>query len=163
MHKEQIEIIPLNSAGKFKLNEKREIILPKIDFKLRTTREDTFEDNKFIIDDYAEALAYYNQENEKLFYVLFAPLPSYKLIFSNQDLFKLNAQELFDFLNKSDNDLHIEDYVGFGSTKFGLDIYAPNFTDDPTSSVEAISFAIKGYFDAIYACKHLDINKLQKM
>jgi hypothetical protein len=159
----EIEIIPFHSAGKFKLNEKRESILPGIDFELRTTREDTLGDNKFIIDDFAEALAYYNQENEQLFYVLFAPMPSYKLIFLGQDLFKLNSQELFDFLNKSDNGLHVEEYVGFGSTKFGIDIYAPNFTDDPTSSAEAISFAIKGYFDAIYAGEHLDINKLQGM
>jgi hypothetical protein len=159
----EIEIIPFHSAGKFKLNEKRDVILPKIDFKLRTTKEDTLGNNKFIIDDYVEALAYYNQENEKLFYVLFAPLPSYKLIFLDQVLFKLNSQELFNFLNNLDNNLHVEDYVGFGSTKFGIDIFAPNYTDDPISSVEAISFAIKGYFDTIYSGKYLDINKLQKM
>jgi hypothetical protein len=159
----RIEIKPFQSAGEFRLNELRKMLMHKIDFKLRNTREDVLGSNKFIIDNYVEALAYYNQENDKLFYVLFAPLPTYELFFQEQNLFNLNSQELFNFLNKLDNNLHIEDYVGFGSTKFGIDIFAPNFTDDPTSQVEAISFAIKGYFDSIYRGKELNINKLQNL
>jgi hypothetical protein len=159
----RIVIKPFHSAGEFILNETRKIIFPEIDFKLRNTREETSGINQFIIDDYVEALAYYNQLNDKLFYVLFAPLPTYELIFQEQNLFKLNNGELFNFLKKFDDSLFVEDYVGFGSAKFGIDVYAPDFTENKSSTVEAVSFAIKGYFDSIYESKELNINKLQNI
>jgi hypothetical protein len=159
---EKIEILPFISAGEFKLNEKRKILLPKIKLNIRSTQEEEFGINNFIIDNYDEALAYYNKSNEQLFYVLFAPLPSYELIFKKQNLFVFNSGELFKFLNNLDNKLYVEDYVGFGSLKYGIDVYAPNFTEDETSAIEGISFAIKGYFESIYSKKELNINELQR-
>ena len=157
-----IEIIPFHWAGEFKLNESRSILMPQISFRLRSSRESTEGVNSFIIDDYEQALAYYSKTNEKLFYVSFAPVPTYELMFENQNLFALNSGAIFRFLKKSDPDLYIEDYVGFGSLKYGIDIYAPNFTDDKSSQVEAISFAIKGYFDSIYKNTELNIDNLQQ-
>ena len=157
-----IEIIPFHSAGEFKLNETRSTLMPQISFRLRNSRESTEGLNSFIIDDYQEALAYYNKTNEKLFYVLFAPLPTYELIFQNQNLFALNSGDIFRFFQNLDRDLYIEDYVGFGSLKCGIDIYAPNFTDDKSSEVEAISFAIRGYFDSIAEETELNIDVLQQ-
>ena len=158
----QIEIIPFYSAGEFRLNETRGTLIPQISFRLRNSRENTQGVNTFIIDDYEEVLAYYNKSNEKLFYVLFAPFPTYELIFQNQNLFALNSGNIFDFLKNLDSDLYIEDYVGFGSLKYGIDIYAPNFTEDESSDCEAISFAIKGYFDSVYKGIPFNIDILQK-
>jgi hypothetical protein len=158
----RIEIKPFQSVGEFQFNEKRENLLPKINFKLRGTREDADSADKFIIDDYAEVLAYYNQLNERLFYVLFAPLPTYELIFQGQNLFKLNSSELFDYFSELDDNLYIEDYVGFGSTKFGIDFYTPDFTEDKSAPVQGISIAIKGYFDAVTKGEKLDLTKLQE-
>ena len=158
----KIEIIPFLSAGKFKLNEKRNELLPCIDLKLKNTIEEIQGKDNYIVDDYGEALAYYNASNEKLFYVLFVPLPTYELVFKNQNLFALNSGELFNFFKKLDSAIHTEDYVGFGSLKYGIDVYAPSFTDDASSLVEGVSFAIKGYFDTIYSGKALNINELQK-
>ena len=159
----KIEIIPFHSAGKFRLNETRNSLLPQIGFDLRSTKEESSGINNFIIDDYGEALAYYNKANEKLFYVLFAPLPTYELIFQNQNLFAFNSGQLFRFLRQLNDNLFVEDYVGFGSLKYGIDVYAPDFTEDESSPAEGISFAIKGYFDAIYNNEHLDINYLQNI
>ena len=158
----KIEIIPFHSAGKFKLNEKRNVLISQIDdLKLKNSNEEIQGNNKYIIDDYVEALAYYNASNEKLFYMLFVPLPTYELVFQKQSLFILNSGELFNFLKRLDKNIHIENYVGFGSLKYGIDVYAPNFTEDPSSLIEGISFAIKGYFDTIYSGRKLDINELQ--
>jgi hypothetical protein len=61
-------------------------------------------------------------------------------------------------MSEWDKDIVTEDYVGFGSLKYGIDVYAPNFTEDTTSLVEAISFAIKGYFDTIYSSKNIEFD-----
>jgi hypothetical protein len=158
---EKIEIIPFGSAGEFVLNEKREKIIQNVNLKIRNTREETHGKNIFIIDDYEGQLAYYNKLNDKLFYVLFAPLPNYELIFKGQNLFSLNSRAVYNLLNNLDNNLHTEDYVGFGSIKYGIDIYAPNFVEDNNSPIEAVSFAIEGYFDCIYNGLELNINELQ--
>jgi hypothetical protein len=157
----RIEIVPFVSAGHFILNEKRERIISSVEFKYRTTRKETQGKNNFIIDDYEEALAYYNKENEKLFFVLFANMPTYELILNGQNLFELNSGELYKYLNKLDENLHEEDYVGFGSIKYGIDVYAPDFIEDELSAVETISIGIKGYFETIYKGLELDINYLQ--
>ncbi|GHU37234.1 hypothetical protein FACS1894172_20590 [Spirochaetia bacterium] len=157
----KIEIIPFQSAGKFILNENREKIISKINSTIRNTREETHGINNFIIDDFEDQLVYYNKSNNKLFYVLFSPSVNYELIFNGINLFVLNSGELYNFLKKLDNNLHTEDYVGFGSLKYGIDIYAPNFVEDNDSLVEAISIAIKGYFDCIYNGFGLNINELQ--
>lgn len=74
----------------------------------------------------------------------------------------MNSQALFDFLQQFDTDLLQEEYVGFASKLLGIDVYTPNFTEDPNSNVETISVAIKGYFDVIYAGEELNLNVLQK-
>ena len=157
----KIEIVPFVSAGHFILNEKREKIIPLIDFKHRSTREETQGKNNFIIDDYEEVLAYYNKQNEKLFFVLFTNIATYELILYNQNLFGLNSGGLYKYLKKLDKKLHKEDYVGFGSIKYGIDVYAPDFSEDKLSTVETISIGIKGYFETIYEGSELDINYLQ--
>lgn len=157
---EKFIITPFVRVGDFVFNEKRNNILPKINLELRKTSIENVLGNNYIIDDYKGALAYYNQVNNKLFYVLFTPL--IQLIYENEHLFEMNSQELFNFLKRFDMNLLQEDYVGFGSKLLGIDVYTPNFVEDPNSEVEAISVAIKGYFDVIYEGGKLNLNLLQK-
>lgn len=92
---------------------------------------------------------------------MFVPLPSIDLRFDDFNLFNLSCNELYRLLNKYDDSLYKEDYVGFGSTKLGIDIYAPNYTEYETCKCEAVSIAIKGYFDCLYRDIPLDIGALQ--
>jgi|SRR5574344_714651 hypothetical protein len=155
-------INPYVSVGDFVLNEKRETIRKKINMKLNGSEIQVDGNNKYIIDDYNGILAYYNQINERLFYVLILPVSNISLIFDNISLFDLTSEELFKTLQKYDQKMNIEDYVGFGSTKLGIDVYSPNYTDNKDIKCEGISVAIKGYFDVIYKGSPLNVNELQE-
>jgi hypothetical protein len=155
-----IEIIPFHSIGEFKFNEKRSVINSKIDLGLIDSREETIKNNNYIIDNFKEALVYYNKNNERLFFVSFTP--EIDLVFNKKSLFSLNSGQLFEYFSGLDNSLFVENYVGFTSLKYGIDIYADSFTDDKTSEIIGISIAIKGYFDAICNNTILDINSLQR-
>lgn len=154
-------IQPLISVGDFILNEQRSHIRKNVEAQLRDSYEKKDRNNTYLIDDYDGILAYYNLSNKKLFYVMFVPLPSIDLRFDDFSLFNLSSNELYELLNKYDDSLYKEDYVGFGSTKLGIDIYAPNYTEDETCKCEAVSIAIKGYFDSLYHDIPLDIDALQ--
>jgi len=149
---------PLIGANPFFFNEKKDIIQKNLTITLDRTYEETIENNNFIIDSYQGSLAYYNKSNEKLFFVLFTP--NCEFFWNRQNLFLLNSIELFSLIKQIDSEFYIEDYVGFGSFKFGLDIYCPNFTDDKNASIETISIATKGYFESIINNTVLDVYKL---
>ncbi|TNG99804.1 hypothetical protein FHQ26_12190 [Testudinibacter sp. TR-2022] len=153
-------IKPLVSVGSFIFNEQRSNIIQLINLRLKGTEQKQHGINNYIIDDYEGLLAYYNEHNNRLFYVLFVPNLENELIFDKKNLFSLTSQELFELLSTYDS-LTVEDYVGFGSKKLGIDVYSPNFTDDNNASIEGISFAIKGYFDSIYDDIPLNIDQLQ--
>lgn len=154
-------IKPLTSVGYFVLNENRDTVIENVNITLKKTFEEIHGNNHYLIDDYEGVLAYYNNNNKRLFYVMFVPLPSIDLILDEFNLFTLSCKELYNLLKKYDENVFVEDYVGFGSTKLGIDIYAPNFTEDENCKSEAISIAIKGYFDAIYSGSILNIDSLQ--
>lgn len=153
------QIKPFVSVSSFVLNENRDTVIGNVKIPIKKTFEEIHGDNHYLIDVYDGVLAYYN--NKRLFYVMFAPLPSIDLIFNDLNLFTLPCKYLYNLLKRYDKNIFIEDYVGFGSTKLGMDIYAPNFTEYENCKSEAISIAIKGYFDAIYNGSILNIDSLQ--
>lgn len=153
-------IQPLIGVNEFVFGDYRKDILAKTSLKIKTTREEKDGNNSFIIDDYGDFLVYYNQHDQRLFFLTFAPLPTVKLIFKDKNLFEMKASDVYQQLFSHDNNLLEEDYVGFASTVLGIDIYAPNFADDKDCVCEGISVAVKGYFDAIYKAESWDIETL---
>ena len=153
-------IQPLIGVNEFVFGGYRKDILAKTSLKIKSTREEKDGDNSFIIDDYGDFLSYYNQHNQRLFFLTFVPLPTVKLIFEGKNLFGIKASSIYQQLSSHDNNLLEEDYVGFASSVLGIDIYAPNFADDKDCVCEGIGVAVKGYFDAIYKAENLDIDKL---
>ncbi|MBF1450408.1 MAG: hypothetical protein HXN66_05185 [Prevotella pallens] len=153
-------IQPLIGVNEFVFGDYRKDILAKTSLKIKTTREEKDGNNSFIIDDYGDFLVYYNQHDQRLFFLTFAPLPNVKLILEGKNLFEMKASDIYQQLSSHDNILLEEDYAGFASTILGIDIYAPNFADDKDCVCEGISIAVKGYFDAIYKAENLDIDKL---
>ena len=153
-------IQPLIGVNEFVFGDYRKDILAKTSLKIKSTREEKDGDNSFIIDDYGDFLSYYNQHNQRLFFLTFVPLPTVKLIFEGKNLFGMKSSSIYQQLSSHDNNLLEEDYAGFDSSVLGIDIYAPNFADDKDCVCEGISIAVKGYFDAIYKAENLDIDKL---
>lgn len=153
-------IKPLVGVNEFIFKETRNIILSKDNTLINKTFVEQEGNNSFIVDDYGDFLAYYNQKNKKLFYMTFIPLPTVKLFFAGKDLFLMNSYEIYDLLSVYDSNMFVEDYVGFGSTSLGIDIYSPNFIEDKNAKCEGISIAVQGYFDSIYRGEKLDVNKL---
>ena len=153
-------IHPLIGVNQFTFKEYRNILSSMSSTKTKNTYEESSGSNKFIVDDYGDFLAYYNYEDKKLFYMTFVPLPTVKLIFDGKDLFSMSSREIYEFLSTYDSNLFIEDYVGFGSTLLGIDIYTPGFTEDADVKCEGISVAVKGYFDCIYKGNNLDVTLL---
>lgn len=153
-------IHPLVGVNQFSFKEYRNKLSSMSSTKARKTFEESSGSNKFIIDDYGDFLAYYNDEDKRLFYMTFIPLPTVMLILDGKNLFSMNSQEIYEFLSTFDSNLFVEDYVGFGSTLLGIDIYSPGFTEDADVKCEGISVAVKGYFDIIYKGADLDITLL---
>lgn len=153
-------IQPLIGVNEFVFGDYRKDILAKTSLKIKSTREENDGNNSFIIDDYGDFLSYYNQHNQRLFFLTFVPLPTVKLIFEGKNLFGMKSSDVYQQLSSHDNILLEEDYVGFASSVLGIDIYAPNFADDKDCVCEGISVAVKGYFDAIYKAESWDIETL---
>ena len=153
-------IQPLIGVNEFVFGDYRKDILAKTSLKIKSTREEKDGDNSFIIDDYGDFLSYYNQHNQRLFFLTFVPLPTVKLIFEGKNLFGMKSSSIYQQLSSHDNILLEEDYVGFASSVLGIDIYAPNFADDKDCVCEGISVAVKGYFDAIHKAESWDIETL---
>lgn len=64
---EKFIITPFVRVGDFVFNEKRDSILSKINLELIQTTTENILSNKYIINNYKGALAYYKQFNDKLF------------------------------------------------------------------------------------------------
>ena len=153
-------IQPLIGVNEFVFGDYRKDILAKTSLKIKSTKEENDGNNSFIIDDYGDFLAYYNQHDQRLFFLTFVPLPTVKLIFEGKNLFGMKSSSIYQQLSSHDNNLLEEDYVGFASSVLGIDIYAPNFADDKDCVCEGISVAVKDYFDAIYKAESWDIETL---
>lgn len=143
-------IHPLTGVNQFSFGESRSRLSSMSGIKATKTFEESSGSNKFIVDDYADFLAYYNREDSRLFYMTFVPLPTVTLLLDGKDLFSMRSREIYEYLSAYDPNLFVEDYVGFGSTLLGIDVYSPGFTDDADARCEGISVAVKGYFDAVY-------------
>ena len=98
----------------------------------------------------------------KLFYVAFVPSEAIELIFDNKNLFMLSIYEIYNLLEKHDENIVKEDYLSFASMKLGIEISSPTYTEFKNVQCDGIGVAIKGYFDCIYDDgSELKINELQ--
>ena len=96
-------IQPLIGVNEFVFGGYRKDILAKTSLKIKSTREEKDGNNSFIIDDYGDFLAYYNQHDQRLFFLTFAPLPTVKLIFKDKNLFEMKASDVYQQLFSHDN------------------------------------------------------------
>lgn len=135
-----LEFIPYKSIGTAEFgmvrDSIREIFGDYSEFRKNELSKNTTDDFGFIH-------AYYDNDNMLEAIECFGEA---KITLHNEDIMKMNANQLETFLDKESID-YFKDEIGIQSDSIGLSAYIPEYLNKKEAKVESLLFFRKGYYD----------------